>query len=83
MNTVLTLTIDKDVVENAEIYAKSTKKSVSQLVEDYLSSISSRDRIIEDKPLGTITKQLAGIIKLDKKIDYKELLGNSLTEKYL
>ena len=83
MNTILTLNIDKNVVENAEIYAKSTEKSVSQLVEDYLLSISLKNRITDDKPLGEITKQLAGIIKLDTKIEQKELLTDALMEKYL
>ena len=83
MDTVLTLNIDKNVVENAEIYAKSTEKSVSQLVEDYLSSISFKNRIMNDRPLGPITRQLVGIIKLEKKIDSKELLNDALMEKYL
>ena len=83
MNTILTLNIDKNVVENAEIYAKSTEKSVSQLVEDYLLSISLKNRITNDRPLGAITKRLAGIIKLDTKIEQKELLTDALMEKYL
>jgi len=52
MNTTLTLNVDKDVIENAEIYAKSTKKSVSQLVEDYLSSIPFEYKVKYEKPLG-------------------------------
>ena len=86
MDTILTLNIDENIVENAEIYAKFTKKSVSQLVEDYLSSISIdsvKNRITDDKPLGPITKQLVGIIALDKKIDGKEILSDALMEKYL
>jgi len=83
MNTILTLTIDKSVVENAEIYARTAKKSISQLVEDYLSSISLENRKADDKVLGPITSQLAGIIKLEEKIDRKELLRDALMEKYL
>ena len=80
MNTILTLNIDKNVVENAEIYAKSAKKSISQLVDDYLSSISYKNETTNDKSLGPITKQLAGIIKLDKKIEPKGLLSDALGE---
>ena len=83
MNVILTLNIDKDVVENAEMYAKSTEKSVSQLVEDYLSSIPFRNRSIDNRPLGPITRQLTGIIKLEKEINRKELLSNALSEKYI
>ncbi len=43
MDTVLTLHIDRNIVENAEVYAKKTCKSVSQLVEEYLASISSNN----------------------------------------
>jgi hypothetical protein len=52
METVLTLNIDKNVVDI-------------------------------NLPLGPITKQLAGIITLEQDIDYKELLTDSLMEKYL
>jgi len=34
-------------------------------------------------PLGPITKQLAGIIKTNDDLNYKELLTSALTEKYL
>ena len=82
MDTILTLNIAQNVVDNAEIYAKYTQKSVSQLVEEYLLSISSKN-VINDKPLGPITKQLAGIIRLERNIDHKELLADTLMEKYL
>jgi hypothetical protein len=83
MDTVLTLNIDQNVVENAKNYAKYAEKSVSQLVEEYLVSISVEDKGQNDKPLGPITKKMAGIIKLDKNIDHKELLTDVLMEKYL
>jgi hypothetical protein len=83
MYTKLTLNIDRDVVENAKIYAKDTKRSISKLVEEYLSSISKKNVKNNDRPLGPITKELVGIIKIDKNIDYKELLSEALMEKYL
>jgi ethanolamine utilization protein EutA (predicted chaperonin) len=79
---MLTLNIAQNVVDSAEIYAKYAQKSVSQLVEEYLVSISS-ENMINNKPLGPITKQLAGIIKLEKNINHKELLADTLLEKYL
>ena len=82
MDTILTLNIAQNVVDSAEIYAQYAQKSVSQLVEEYLVSISS-ENVINHKPLGPITKQLAGIIKLEKDINHKELLTDALTEKYL
>ena len=83
MDTILTLNIAQNVVDNAEIYAKYAQKSVSQLVEEYLLSISSENVIANNKPLGPITRQLAGIIKLEKNINPKELLADTLMDKYL
>jgi len=83
LDTILTLNIAQNVVDNAEIYAKYAKKSLSQLVEEYLLSISSENVIENNKPLGPITKQVAGIIKLEKNINHKELLADTLLEKYL
>jgi hypothetical protein len=83
MDTIVTLNIDHTVVENAEIYARYFKKNVSQLVEEYLLSISSETNIIHNKPLGPITSRLAGIIKLDNNTDHKEAVTNALMEKYL
>ena len=82
MGTILTLNIDQNVVDKAEIYAKHSKKTVSQLVEEYLLSISSRSKN-DNIQLGVITSQLAGIIELDDNINYKELLADTLMEKYI
>ncbi|MDR2619180.1 MAG: DUF6364 family protein [Treponema sp.] len=84
MYTKLTLSIDQKVIENAKKYAKNQKRSVSKLVEEYLSSISSStDEKIEFNTLGPITKELIGIIKADKHTDYKDILTDSLMEKYI
>jgi hypothetical protein len=83
MDTILTLYIDQNVINNAEIYAKYTKKPLSQLVEEYLSSIPSETSIVNNKPIGPITRKLTGIIELDKNINYEEILTDTLVEKYL
>jgi hypothetical protein len=83
MYTKLTLNIDQAVIENAKTYAKRNKRSVSKLVEEYLSSISlPTNAKIESTTLGPITKELVGMIKVKGKIDHKELLTDALTEKY-
>jgi hypothetical protein len=84
MYTKLTLNIDQNVIENAKKYAKDQKRSISRLVEEYLSSISSSaDEKIEYNTLGPITKELIGIIKVDGRTDYKDILTDSLMEKYI
>ncbi|MCL1993727.1 MAG: DUF6364 family protein [Spirochaetes bacterium] len=82
MGKTLTLNIDQTVFEKAEIYAKRTKKTVPQLVEEYLSSISSKNKG-DDIQLEPITSQLAGIIDLDESINHKEILADTLTERYI
>ncbi|MDR0684305.1 MAG: DUF6364 family protein [Spirochaetaceae bacterium] len=84
MYTKLTLSIDQNVIENAKKYAKNQKRSVSKLVEEYLYSISlSVDKKIEYNTLGPITKELVGIIKVNKHTDYKEILTDALMDKYI
>jgi major membrane immunogen (membrane-anchored lipoprotein) len=70
------------VIENAKKYAKDQKRSVSKLVEEYLSSLaSSTDKGIEYDTLGPITKELVGIIKVNGHRDYKDILTDALMEK--
>ena len=67
MDTIATLNIDRNVVEN----------------EEYSVSMPPENEAVDDKPLGPITRRLAGIIKLDSKINHKEVLTDVLLEKYL
>ncbi|GHV93985.1 hypothetical protein AGMMS50293_03050 [Spirochaetia bacterium] len=88
MYNKLTLNIEQKTIENAKIYAKKQKRSVSKLVEEYLSTISSRNNEnIEHSSLGPITKELVGIIKIKENnknlIEYKDVLTEALMEKYL
>lgn len=45
--------------------------------------VSTKNDTDNNDRLGPITRQLAGIIKMDKDINYKELLTDILEEKYL
>jgi hypothetical protein len=86
MYAKLTLSIDQSVIENAKKYAKDQKRSVSKLVEEYLSSISSSPPVSDEiayTTLGPITKELVGIIKVNGHVDYKDLLAGALLEKYV
>jgi Family of unknown function (DUF6364) len=84
MQTKLTLTIEQTVIEQAKRYARAKNRSVSKLVEEYLSNISGQTRgaaiQLEQTP---ITKRLTGALaKHDTKQDYTELLETALMEKY-
>jgi Family of unknown function (DUF6364) len=83
MQTKLTLTVNQAVIRRAKAYAQARNKSVSKLVEEYLSNLSGQANtsgaLLEHTP---ITKRLTGkFVDLDNKQDYKDLLEAALLEK--
>ena len=86
MNTKITLNIDNNIIEQAKIYAKSKKISISKLVEEYLYSISiNTPKKSDNYKLSPITSELLGMIKQNNNsdLDYNKILEQSLEEKYL
>lgn len=82
MNTKLTLTIEKEVIEIAKKYAKEKGQSLSEMVENYFKFIAM-DRIkIKEKQLSPKVRKLRGIIKTDNHFDYKQILTEELSKKY-
>ncbi len=82
MNTKLTLTIEKEVIEIAKDYAKEKGQSLSELVENYFKLITNERRPIKSDELSPRIKRLRGIIKGDKDLDYKQILNDELLKKY-
>lgn len=82
MTTKLTLSIEKDIIENAKIYAERHSKSLSRLIQDYLESISKTDRDEISRSIPPITKELAGILKGKKQINFREDITSYLEKKY-
>ncbi len=83
MNKKLTLSIDKEVIESAKEYAESEGRSLSNIVEEYLKSISKR-RIKPGKPkFDKLIEELAGSVKLPKGKSAEELLTEAKLEKHL
>ena len=80
MTTKLTLTIEDQVIRSAKRYAKRKGKSLSNLVENYLKSIGSKET--EQDTLSPKVLKLMGVIKLPPGFDYKAELGSSLSKKY-
>lgn len=83
MNTKLTLTIEKDVIEQAKNYAKENNRSLSDLIENYLKTIIEKEPKEAGKKLNPIVESLKGSFKMPEKMDYKKELKNRLEEKYL
>ncbi len=82
MNTKLTLTIEKEVIEKAKRYAKQKNRSLSDIIENYLKILTIEERKQSDKPHNPIVKSLKGSFKTSKKFDYKKELEKRLEEKY-
>ncbi len=83
MNTKLTLTIEQDVIQKAKDYAKDKNRSLSDIIENYLKSLT-QENSEENKPkLTPIVKSLKGSFKMPEDFDYKEELKKVLEEKHL
>jgi len=80
MNKKLTLSLDKDVIERAKIYAKKNNISLSKLIENYLQAISENStKNIEITPL---VKSLSGVIVLPNDVNIRDEYTNHLIKKY-
>jgi hypothetical protein len=81
MTNKLTLTINDSVISVAKQYAKQEGKSLSQLIENYLKSLTAKEPQ-EDEKISPKILKLMGVIALPDKFDYKKELTKALTNKY-
>jgi hypothetical protein len=80
MTTKLTLTIDDAVIVVAKKYAQKKGKSLSEIVENYLRSLTAKQ--VKDTEISPRIMKLKGAVKLPEKFDYKSELGKALSKKY-
>lgn len=80
MDTKLTLKLNSDIIKEAKNYAKDSNTSLSKLIENYLSAITSDTP--KRRKINPIVKSLTGIITLDEKKDYRESYTKYLIKKY-
>ncbi len=83
MQTKLTLSIDKAVIHKAKLYANRREKSLSQIVEDYLKSVSTDE--VSKSPVDNIppvAKSLAGILKGKDDFDFRTSITEYLEKKH-
>jgi F0F1-type ATP synthase membrane subunit b/b' len=83
MNTKLTLTIEREIIERAKKYAKNKNRSLSDIIENYLKTLTEKEQKDNSQKLDPIVESLKGSFKMRKNMDYKKELGNRLEEKYL
>lgn len=62
MDKKLTLSLDQRIIEQAKIYAKTNKTSLSKLIESYLAALTNPD---DRKPeITPLVQSLSGVIEL-------------------
>ena len=76
----LTLSAEKEVVEEAKRIAREKNTSVSALFARYIQGISDLQR--SEGVLGPITSKASGMISLPEGESGKKLLEDALWEKY-
>ena len=80
MDTKLTLSVNKEVIESAKTYAKKRKVSLSYIIENYLQMLTSQSNsVLEPSPL---VKSLSGVVNLDANFDLKSGYSDFLRDKY-
>jgi hypothetical protein len=80
MTTKLTLTIDDSVISIAKKYAKQKGKSLSDIVENYLMSLTSKE--VKEENISPKVLKLMGRVKLPDDFDYKKALSESIAKKH-
>lgn len=76
MTTKLTLTIDDEVINSAKKYAKHKGKSLSDIVENYLMTLTTRETA--EEPISPRILKLMGKIQLPEDVTYEEELAKVL-----
>lgn len=80
MQAKLTLSLDKEVIEQAKEYSRQSHKSLSKMVENYLRLVSGKER--KDEALTPIVARLSGILPPDAADNLKEEYAEYLEKKY-
>jgi len=80
MTTKLTLTVEKSIIERATSYAKNTGRSLSELIENYLETITQESG---DEKLSPELKKIVGEVKLPKNFDEQKELRSNFGKKHL
>lgn len=80
MTTKLTLTVEKDVIERAKSYAKNSGRSLSELIEQYLDTLTQENSTQKISPK---LKKLVGVVTLPKDFDEKKEYQSYLEKRHL
>lgn len=80
MRAKLTITVEKSVIERAKLYAKSTGRSLSEIIETYLKTITQETSANELSPK---LRKIVGVANLPEDFDEKEELRSVIEKKHI
>jgi formiminotetrahydrofolate cyclodeaminase len=80
MTTKLTLTIEKSIIERAKSFAKNTARNLSELIENYLETITQENG---EEKLSPKLKKIVGAVKLPKNFNQEKELRAYFESKHL
>ena len=81
MTTKLTLTVEESTIQKAKSYAKNTGRSLSEIIENYLETLTEEH--VDKELLSPKLKKLVGIVKLPADFDEKKELNAYFENKHL
>ncbi|UXX79467.1 DUF6364 family protein [Reichenbachiella carrageenanivorans] len=83
MNTKLTLTLEKEIIEQAKKYASNKGRSLSEMVENYFRYITeSKMQSVAEKQLSPRVQKLRGVLKTGSSFSYKNNLNEAKDSKH-
>ncbi|HEY4744983.1 MAG TPA: DUF6364 family protein [Desulfuromonadaceae bacterium] len=80
MQAKLTLSLERDVIEQAKEYAHRQHRSLSKMVENYLRLVVSREQ--KEVEISPIVAKLSGILPPDAADNFREEYTDYLEKKY-
>jgi len=80
MNAKLTLSLDRDIIEQAKEFSRSHHKSLSKLIEGYLRQVTNSNDV--SKQVTPLVAKLSGVIDARKLGDHKGDYADYLADKY-
>ncbi len=78
--TKLTLSVDRELVRVAKQMARRRGTSLSAMFERFIRSMTRSES--PDEPLGPLTSQALGMVRLPEGRDAADLVAEALAEKY-
>ena len=81
METKLTLRLKKKVIDQAKKYANDHDTSLSKLIENYLSAITTESKSVDK--ISPLVQSISGVIHISENDEHQGKYHEHLQEKYL